>query len=66
MSDTHAQTARAQADVQTGKPNIPAGHVEDGRPVARPGGRRRNPTAPWLAVGVLGLAIVIAVIFFAS
>lgn len=60
MSDTHAQTANAQADVQTGKPHIPPGHVEAERPVKRLGGRQLKPMAPFLAIAaivVVGVAI---------
>jgi hypothetical protein len=70
MSDTHAQTAKVQADVQTadaqhGKPHDPPGHVEADRPaVDRLSGRQMKPLAPWLA-GAVVLVIVLAAIFLA-
>jgi hypothetical protein len=63
MSDTHAQTANAQADVQTGKPHIPPGHVEAERPVKRLGGGQMKALSPILAGGAVVLVIVVAIAF---
>lgn len=63
MSDTHAHTAKAQADVQTGKPHIPPGHVEADRPVERLGGSQMKPMAPFLIVGAIILVVVLAAVF---
>ncbi len=62
MSDTHAHTANVQADVQTGKPHIPPGHVEADRPVKRLGGRQMKPLAPFLVAGAVGLAVVVVIL----
>jgi hypothetical protein len=64
MSDTHAQTAKAQADVQTGKPHIPPGHVEAEQPaVERLGERQMKPLAPWLAAGAVLLVVIVAALW---
>jgi hypothetical protein len=63
MSDTHAHTANAQADVQTGKPHIPPGHVEAERPIDRLDDRQVKPMAPYLSAGAIVLAIVLAAVF---
>lgn len=66
MSDTHAHTAKAQADVQTGNPHTPPGHVEAERPaVDRLGARQTKPLAPWLTGGAILLVIVAAALFLA-
>jgi hypothetical protein len=64
MSDTHAHTANVQAEVQTGKPHIPPGHVEADRPVDRLGDREMKSMAPYLTGGALILAVVVAVVLF--
>lgn len=64
MSDTHAQTAKVQADVQTGRPHIPPGDVEHGRQAERPAGTRSNSLAPWLLAGVIAVLVVLAAIFY--
>jgi hypothetical protein len=68
MSDTHAQTAEAQADVQRAdvqhdKPHIPPGHVETARPIRRLGTRA---TGPVIAAAAVILAIVVAIAFAVS
>ena len=65
MSDTHAQTASAQADlaradVQDRKPNIPPGHVEDERPARRRGVPR---TGPWFGAGLLVIVAAVVLVF---
>ena len=64
MSDTHAHTAKVQADVQTGKPHIPPGHVEAERPVRRLGDRQIGALGPWLVAGAVLVAVIAAVIAF--
>ena len=67
MSDTHAHTAKVQADVQTGKPHIPPGHVEADRPaVERLGDRQIKSMGPFLAAGALALVVVVAILFLAA
>jgi hypothetical protein len=63
MSDTHAQTAKVQADVQTGKPHIPPGHVEAERGIDRLGDRQIRPMAPYLTAGAIVLVVVVAIVF---
>lgn len=67
MSGTHAETARAQADVQRAdvqpdeKPHIPPGHVE------REDGIRRLPTrvtGPVIGVGVAIVVVIALVVLF--
>jgi hypothetical protein len=62
MSDTHAHTANVQAEVQTGKPHIPPGHVEAERPVEWLGDRQIRSMAPLLTGGV-GMVVALVVIF---
>lgn len=66
MSDTHAHTANVQADVQTGKPHMPPGHVEAERPVRRLSDGQIGALAPWLTVGVALIAIIIAALVLTS
>ena len=63
MSDTHAHTAKVQADVQTGKPHVPPGHVEADEPVERLSGRQIRPMAPYLTAGAIVLLVVLAAVF---
>ena len=63
MSDTHAHTAKAQADVQTGKPHVPPGHVEAERPMERLDDRQIKPMAPYLATGAIVLLAVMAAVY---
>ena len=63
MSDTHAHTAHVQADVQTGKPHMPPGHVEAERPVERLDDRQIRPMAPFLIAGAIALIVVVAALF---
>lgn len=60
MSDTHAHTAKVQADVQTGDVHFPPGHVEADRPTERLGGREVRPMAPYLVAGALVLLVLVA------
>jgi hypothetical protein len=60
MSDTHAHTAKVQADVQTGRPHMPPGHVEAKRPVRHLSDRQIGALAPWLWVGAILVAIIVA------
>lgn len=62
MSDTHAHTAKVQADVQTGKPHIPPGHVEAEQPVERLGDRQAKPMIPYLVAGALVVAAIAAAV----
>ncbi len=72
MSDTHAHTAKAQADVQRadvqhGKPHTPLGHVEAERPsVDRLGGRQTKPFVPWFTAAAIAAIVVVAVLIFAT
>ncbi len=68
MSDTHAQTANVQAEVQTGAPHIPPGHLEGDRPVGRPSGvgRQRKPVATYLTAGAIALAVVVVALLLLS
>jgi hypothetical protein len=63
MSDTHAHTAQVQADVQTGKPHFPPGHVEAERPVERLDDRQIKPIAPYLTAGAIALVLVVTILF---
>ena len=63
MSDTHAHTAKVQADVQTGKPHFPPGHVEADEPVERLSDRQIRPMAPYLTAGAVVLLVVLAAVF---
>jgi hypothetical protein len=65
MSDTHAHTANVQAEVQTGTPHVPPGHVEADRPVDRLDDRQMKPMAPYLIGGAVVLALVVAIFFLA-
>jgi hypothetical protein len=62
MSETHAHTAKAQADVQSGKPHIPPGHVEADRPAERLDERQIKPLVPLLAAAAIGLVVVVAIL----
>jgi hypothetical protein len=72
MSDTHAHTAKAQADVQTadaqgGKPHVPPGRVEAERPaVDRLGGQQTKPFVSWFTAGAVVLIAVIALLIAAT
>lgn len=66
MSETHAHTAKAQADVQTGRPHTPPGHVEADRPVRRLSEGQRKPFGPWVIAGGLGVAVVLVIAFIAG
>ncbi len=67
MSDTHAHTAKVQADVQTGKPHIPPGHVEADRPaVDRLEDGQTKSLAPWLTAGAIALIAIVAILIFAT
>jgi hypothetical protein len=62
MSDTHAHTAKAQADAQLGA--APAGRVASDSQDHRPSGARRgNSLLPWLLAA--GLAVLVGLIAFA-
>ena len=62
MSDTHAHTAKVQADVQTGKPHIPPGHVAAEQPVERLRDRQAKPMIPYLVAGALVVAAIAAAV----
>lgn len=66
MSDTHAQTAKVQADVQTGHPHNPPGHVEADRPVERLDDGQMKSLAPWLTVAAVVLAVAVLLLLFAT
>jgi hypothetical protein len=63
MSDTHAHTAKVQADVQTGKPHFPPGHVEAERPIERLDDRQIKSIGPYLTAGAIALVVVVAILF---
>ena len=56
MSDTHAQTAKVQADVQTGNTHVPPDRTEPGRQ----GARRSRSTAPYLLAAATALIVIVA------
>lgn len=67
MSDTHAQTASAQADVQTGHPHIPPGHVEAEKPAIDPAhDRPAKPFVPWFTAGALAVVAIVAIVIAAT
>lgn len=64
MSDTHAQTANVQAEVQSGTPHIPPGHVEADRPVDRLDDRQTKSMTPYLAgAGIILVAVALVLLF---
>ena len=70
MSDTHAQTAKVQADVQTadaqgGKPHIPPGHVEADRPVERLGDREMKSMSPYLWAAAIAVVVIMGILLLA-
>lgn len=64
MSDTHAHTAKVQADVQTGKPHIPPGHLEGDRPTDQAGTRPKKPVATYVTAAAIALAVVVLALLF--
>jgi hypothetical protein len=65
MSDTHAHTAKVQADVQTGNPHFPPGHVEAERPIERLDDRQVKSIGPYLMAGAIALVVVVAILLLA-
>ncbi len=76
MSDTHAQTAKVQAEVAradagAGKPHIPPGHVEANDPAVpsgaeHAGDHRSRPFVPWFTVGAIVLIGLVAFLIIAT